>query len=228
MYTSDLTLLMGVATDRIWGPWFAGILLAKLRLGDIPKDRPRETYTYDNPIGHEKQVAKFLADAIKSRPYAEVKEWWDLQLLGDSADKLGDWKKLAGMSWPTRESDELDTIFTGKELPHITPWFRTNLFSCRHSNRKIEQTFSVHTHLADVHQSEDLKEELTLYHSMLGDFRLSQLQSDIRKVVSKLAAPGLNLSKESALLEADKSRAQLRLHAVQMFELAKLYESCQV
>ena len=227
MYLTEARLLFGIATDHIWGPFFAGSVLYALKLGDKPTSYPCSTDTYNRHCGARMaEIRKDIWDAVRHLD-PPLKEFWKDQGLGDSKEKLADWRALAAHPFPTRGDEDADELFAAEDpkLAAITPWFRTHLLSCPHSNRPREQLFSVHTHLGVAQQQEGLKEALTLYHSTLSDLRMDQLSSDLRSSVRPNAPEGT--TRESTLAHTDRSAAQLQLHSTQMIKLAAVYEQME-
>ena len=231
MYLTKPTLLFGIATDRIFGPFFAAVVLRKLKIVDkMPKVYPKPADAIKCGLFPEviKGIMADILHYINTLGYTRLTKFWEDEGLGDSPAKLADWKALAMHDFPTREDDGPELLFAARQptLANITPWFRGNIFSCPHSNRAREQFFSVASHLTNAQQGEGMKEALCMYSATLRQLRHDALSATLRKFVRKGAPEGT--TKESALtVGTATSAAQDRLHGEHMLKLAAYYESLE-
>ena len=230
MYLSRPEFIIGAVTDRVFGPYVAGLILHRVGvLPEAPTNAPSTDDDIDRDDEHPYKLT-LMSESLKAYIYAtSAADWhqfWREEGLGDTEAKLSDWRSLAGMSYPLRDADAPDLLFTpaAPTLAHITPWFRGNVFSKPHSQRWREQKFSTLKHLTVKQHGEFTKECMMLYHSTLKQFRLQQLSAELRQRVSRRAAEGV--TKESEL-KGERSAAQVALHSQQLISLAQIYESLE-
>ena len=123
-------------------------------------------------VGHEqrrkgeemKGVKKVLGEAVDDDREA-LQELWVRDGLGNTAEKMRDWKKLRDVA---RSSSKRRTwSFSKEELPAIYEWFASRLFGGVHSNLPLEQFFSAFGQVCNANEGGELKEMKMLHKSTL-------------------------------------------------------------
>ena len=201
MFTRRPELLLGGVTDRIFGPFLTSHILFRVgatQSAPDPAKAPKTSDTIDRDADHPRalsDICALLLEALDEIGSVALTAFWDEEELGDTPEKLANWKALAGFQYPLRYRDLVtdtmtpDTLFSDRVplMAAIVPWLRGNIFSCPHSQRWREQKFSVRSHLTETNQSEYLKECMVLYEGTLHQFNLQQQSGDFRCRVNKHA-----------------------------------------
>ena len=214
--------LLGAATDPVYGAWFV--------------------YHLFTAVGHEQAQASYsdLDDEQRilmekaQEHQAALQELWVREGLGNTEEKMRDWKKIRNVA-KTR-SKRREWSFTKAELPAIFDWFASRLLGGMHSNLPLEQNFSSFGNVtgggaghsdcllmgggAETNQGAELKEHIMMYKARLRELQYERCDESMR---SRPAPQHLVDDGITGLRKANQSKKQLEMVGQQVSKIFQQY-----